>query len=107
MQYADQLRAQYVVVLGDQELETKYIELKNMKTGEKLKAPLNSLARIIHIQEKSAQFIKDWDELAKPFESQEEIDFFKAKLSSELNLTKKISTDLQQALEGIKTYIKE
>lgn len=37
MKYADRISAQYTMVLGDNELESGKAELKNMKTGEKVK----------------------------------------------------------------------
>ena len=37
MKYADRIGAKYTMVLGDNELETGKAELKNMKTGEKVK----------------------------------------------------------------------
>lgn len=43
LQYADQIGATYVVVIGDQELEAQEIELKKMATGDKIKVPLSLL----------------------------------------------------------------
>lgn len=43
LQYADQIGASYVVVIGDHELEAQEIELKKMATGDKVKIPLPSL----------------------------------------------------------------
>lgn len=37
MKYADKIRARYTMVLGDNEIESGKAELKNMKTGEKVK----------------------------------------------------------------------
>lgn len=47
MQYANQIGASYVVVIGDQELESQEIELKKMATGEKTKIPLPALINTI------------------------------------------------------------
>lgn len=43
MQYADQIQARFVVVVGDNEIQTGSVELKEMATGEKKKAPLSDL----------------------------------------------------------------
>lgn len=40
MKYADKLGAKYSIVLGDNELEAKQAEIKNMKSGEKSKISL-------------------------------------------------------------------
>lgn len=43
MQYADQIGAEYVIVLGDHELESQEVEIKEMSTGHKCKLPLSIL----------------------------------------------------------------
>lgn len=44
MRYADKISAKYVVVLGDNELESGNINLKNMTTGEQIPTTLSELA---------------------------------------------------------------
>jgi histidyl-tRNA synthetase len=53
MQHANQIRAKYVVVIGDEELKNGQIELKEMSTGTKETLPLSNLipsllARLSH-----------------------------------------------------------
>jgi histidyl-tRNA synthetase len=43
LQYASQIGATYVVVIGDHELETQEVEIKEMATGHKLKIPISSI----------------------------------------------------------------
>lgn len=43
LQYADQIGASYVAVIGDQELEGQEVELKEMATGHKVKISLSAL----------------------------------------------------------------
>lgn len=47
LQYADQLAATYVVVIGDQELESGEIEIKKMSSGEKIKIRTESLIHFL------------------------------------------------------------
>lgn len=47
MQYADQIGATYVAVIGDQELEKQEVELKKMATGETSKVPLSKLSEML------------------------------------------------------------
>lgn len=47
MQIANQVRAQYVLVLGENELSTQTVELKRMDTGEKIQMPLLDLASFL------------------------------------------------------------
>lgn len=43
MQYANQIQAKYVVVLGDDELKKQEVQLKDMKSGINIAVPLNHL----------------------------------------------------------------
>lgn len=49
MQYADQIKATYVAVIGDNELKENVIELKDMATGIKRKLPLANIAEILNV----------------------------------------------------------
>lgn len=44
MSYANQIAAKFVAVVGDNELETEQVELKDMDTGETRVTPLSHLA---------------------------------------------------------------
>lgn len=44
MKYANKIGAEYVVVIGDNELESGNVQLKNMETGELTDMPLDSFA---------------------------------------------------------------
>lgn len=47
MQYADQLHAKYVTVIGDQELERQEIDLKEMATGNKTPVAIEHLPNLL------------------------------------------------------------
>lgn len=47
VQYADQIGATYIAVIGDQELEEQEVELKEMATGHKIKVSLSSLVETL------------------------------------------------------------
>jgi histidyl-tRNA synthetase len=44
MQYANQIEAKYVAVIGESEWQTNVVELKEMSNGQKIKVPLSELA---------------------------------------------------------------
>lgn len=46
MQYANDIQASYVVVIGDDELKNQVVELKEMKTGDKRKLSLDELSNL-------------------------------------------------------------
>lgn len=47
LQYADQIGATYVVVMGDQELEAQEIELKEMASGQKIQISISALVETL------------------------------------------------------------
>lgn len=107
MQYADQIKACYVAVVGDNELESKEIELKEMSTGIKLKAPLFHLKRIFQVELKSSEFLKLWQEMVKPFEDPTEAQFFIKKISQNIAATSDINSKLKEALQNMQSMLGE
>lgn len=105
MQIANQMQAKFVAVVGDEELRTKLVDLKEMSTGETTKAPLFSLGRILKIDETGADFLKLWKEMAKPFEDPAEADFFIKRLNRNIESTSELVNGLQQATETIKKLL--
>ena len=43
MKYADKLKIPYVIIVGEEEISTKTLTLKNMKTGEQKKLTINEI----------------------------------------------------------------
>ncbi len=104
LQFADQLKSKFVTIVGDDELKSGVVELKEMSTGIKTKAPLHNLERILQIEESSEEFIKLWQEMSKPFEKQDEAEFFIKRLNRNIEMTQKLANELQKAMEGIEGY---
>lgn len=102
MQYANRIQARYVAVVGDNEIDTNEIELKDMATGLKIKSPLKLLPRIIQIEEHQKKFLPLWQEMLTPFENANEAQFFIEKLDSMIDETQKVSSSLKGAMEKIK-----
>lgn len=48
MKYADQKQIPFVVLIGEQELETGNLSLKNMKTGEQQQVPVDKMIQILN-----------------------------------------------------------
>lgn len=102
MQMANQLQAKYLVVIGDNELKEGTVDLKEMETGDALKIPLDRLGKILLIDEKSEEIASTWSQMTKPFENQQEANFFIKKLNKKINNTKQLAHDLQSATETLK-----
>lgn len=105
MQYADNLKAKFVAVVGENEIKTEEVELKEMSTGAKVKAPLFHLGRILSLDMKSEEFLKMWNEIEKPFGSKQEANFFIERLNKTIKETQELSKELKTAMEEIKEII--
>lgn len=101
MQYADQIQAAYVAVIGENELKSGIVELKDMSTGEKRAFPLNHLASILSQEKKNRSFSQNLDELSKPFANEEEAQFFMQKLGSTIDEAAKATENLKKAIQSI------
>ena len=45
MKYADKLEIPYVIVVGEDEIKTETVKIKNMKTGEEKEIQMNEIAK--------------------------------------------------------------
>lgn len=102
MQYADQLQAKYVAVVGEDELRAQKVELKEMATGTSMKVSLFNLQRILRVDENWENYLSVWKEMAEPFSDQSEAEFFISKLSHSIKETQKLADELQTVAERIK-----
>jgi histidyl-tRNA synthetase len=107
LQYADQIGTTYVTVIGDDELQTQQIELKEMATGIKYQLPLKELISILKIQLKGQAYLELWKELSSPFESEEQTNFFVEKLHQSLEETKKLTNQVLHNVEKMKKRMDE
>ncbi len=101
MQYADQIGATYVAIIGDNELANGQLELKNMASGEKVSAPLNHLPHLLYLEQRRSQFESLTKELDKPFEDTSEALYFLHKLNSSVG---QVSTSMQKLQSTINEY---
>lgn len=105
MQYANHIRAQYVAVVGEKELESKEVELKEMATGDTFKVSIKSLDRIMNIEQDKQHFVEIWNQLTTPFQDEGEKDFFIKKISDSINRTSHITHDLETAIIQMRELI--
>lgn len=105
MQYANQIKTKYVAVIGENELLTGEVELKDMSTGESTKAPLFNLKRILQIDSISEDFLRMWLDMSVPFANQSEADFFIKKLKHTISDTQRVASDLQSAVSKMKELL--
>jgi histidyl-tRNA synthetase len=102
MQTANDLQPKYVAVVGENELAAQEVDLKDMSNGTTIKAPISSLARLLHLETRSVDFMQLWQEMAKPFKNPQEAQFFINKVNQSISTTQKIAQDLQNVAEEMK-----
>lgn len=105
MQYADEIGAKYVAVIGETELAHNEVELKEMASGEKIKVPLTAIARILKVENSSDAFIELWSEMSKPFQHPAEADFFLKRINQTIHDTTKLSENLAEAMKKIEEIL--
>jgi len=107
MQLANQVGAEHVVVIGDQELETGLVDLKEMDTGTSQKLPMESLPRVLRILEKSVPYMAFLEELERPFESSEDAQFFMKKVQNSLKKTQKMTEKFHHQIHALKDLMEQ
>ncbi len=105
MQHANQVGAEHVLVLGDQELDSGFGELKEMESGQTQNIPLDSLVRVLRVLEKSGPYLAYLQEMETPFERQGEAQFFMQKVHRSLEQTKAMTEHFHHQLNELKQII--
>ncbi len=106
MQHANQLKAQFISVVGDNELAADIFELKEMSTGNTLKIPMNEIAKFLLIELKSPKFMELWEEMSQPFSDSKLAEFFMQKINTSIAASRTASGALHDAIESIKDIVK-
>lgn len=105
MQQADQQQAKFVAVIGDQEITSGEVEVKEMATGRKIKMSLQDLPSILSIEAKTKEFLALWEEVSIPFQSGGQAQFFIEKLKTTISETTQFAENVHLSLEKIKTLL--
>jgi histidyl-tRNA synthetase len=102
LQYADQIQATYTTVIGEHEIAAQEVELKEMKTGNKIKMKLADLPQALKWEIQSPSTIKLMEELSTPFESPGESQLIFNKLKTSLGETQRMVEHFHHNLEQLK-----
>lgn len=104
MQQANQLGVKYVVVIGENELLAGKVDLKNMATGETTPVSMDSLTRILQIEQNSEDFINSWQEMTRPLK-EDEAEFFINKIGDSIAKTEMLTSQLRSATETMQEIV--
>lgn len=105
MQYANQINAELVAVIGEKELQTDEIELKEMATGTIRKVSLRHLSKLFQIERQWDEYINLLETMQKPFDTPEEADFFMNNIGKDIAQTEKITSNLHAALKKMQQML--
>ncbi|MBA2728021.1 MAG: histidine--tRNA ligase [Parachlamydiaceae bacterium] len=106
MQHANQLKAKFVSVVGENELASGIIELKDMASGKTLKISTSEAAKFLLIEQKSPKFMELWKEMSEPFTDPALAEFFVQKINASIASSRSASNALHDAIESIKEIVK-
>lgn len=107
MQYADQIGATFVTVIGAEELASETIELKEMATGEKSRIPLSSLPKIMMIESKSKAYMEMLAEMEEPLKQAQESEFFISRLKHAVETTQRATDKLYEQVQKMKEMMEK
>lgn len=102
---ASDLGAKFVTVLGDNELSTGEIEIKELSTGNKKSLSLKSLSRILLIEKGSVPFLELYETMTRPFDDVREKDFFLSRIDDSIGATQKITEQLKLAVTSLQDHL--
>jgi histidyl-tRNA synthetase len=102
MHYANTIKAKYVAVIGENELLTKVVDLKEMESGDKIQVHLSNLEKTLSVDSRSREFIQLMEEMSLPFKDQSESEFFTQKISNSLQATKRVTEKMEKTLAELK-----
>lgn len=99
MHHADQIRARYVAVLGDDELQKEEVNLKMMEKGDEIRVPISSLVNILRVEMQAEPYMEILHEMSKPFEHPVETQFFLNRIKNSVNDTSEVINKYQHFFE--------
>lgn len=102
MQYANQIKAKYTLVIGEDELKMQEGQLKDMQSGDSLKVPLNQLSQVLRLDLKNEDFMHLLSEMTKPLNSPTEVEFYMQKLEHKIEQTQTMLSGLKDTMEKLK-----
>jgi len=105
MHYANQIRAQYVAVIGEEEIKNKKIQLKEMETGDISEVSFEELSHLLYFEQQASEYMNAIERLQHPFETIQQAEFFMKKLIHSIEYTKQTTGKLQEAIEKMKEIL--
>lgn len=106
MQYANSIGAKFVAVIGDEEIKTGEVDLKDMATGTKSRLPLHSLGSVLRLEQKSKEYMNVLIEIEKPFNNKEQVKFFADRINQSVSNTKEMLEKMHANLAEVRLLLK-
>ncbi len=107
MNYANDIGAKFVVVLGDNELDKCVVELKEMESGKVTEVNLEALASVLQISDKSEPFMQMWGEMDRPYKGEGDGSILIEKVQESVSETKSLTNKFQDRLEKMRSLLED
>lgn len=100
------LNATYAAVIGENELNSQMLELKNLGTQEKTQLPISSLLRVLKLESEGSALLERYAALNEPFINEAEKKFFVDKINNQIATVKAVTNKLEDALKQFQNSLK-
>lgn len=101
MEYANQIQAQFVAVIGDDELSSKNLKIKEMSSGANIMLSMDNLVPFMGFETPGNVFNKIQDDIAKAIASRESHD----EITKMLMETMQLASSFEKSLSMIKMHL--
>jgi len=105
MSWAEKIRADYVAVIGETELQKNAFRLKVMETGDEIEMDFDTALRMLALDSKTADYHKLWTEFHEPLKNDTEKEFFLNKIQRSIKDADDASENLKIALHKMQDLI--
>lgn len=105
MAFANQIQAEFVVVIGNDELKKQEFQLKEMSSGVSTLLNCKDLTEILLLEKKYPYLTAAMGEISKPFASEIVFNYFKDKIQRSANVIKTATADLKETFSSLYTLL--
>lgn len=97
---ADNMKAHFAAVVGDNEVEKETLELKKLSNQEKSSLHFSSLPRVLKLESEGKKLVEKYLLLTTPFSSEQESKFFLDQIQSDITSMSDATLKLEEAIKS-------
>lgn len=97
--------ATWASAVGEREIASGQIEIKELSTQAKTTIPMTSLLRILQLEKEGGPFLTQLEKMIHPFQNEVEKAFFARRIQKNIDATLRLSEHLKTAMTSLKDYL--